>query len=73
MDVYHIGLPLINENKYIIIQINPYNSKDLTYISILALQFALANDPDLAQLQHNALPQIFQTLYVVTGFHFSAD
>ena len=66
-DIYHIGLPLINENKYIIIQINSYSSKDLTYISILALKFALANDSDLAQLPHSVLPQIFQTLYVVTG------
>ena len=68
-DIYHIGLPLINEIKYIIIQINSYSSKDL-YIVILELKFALPNDPDMAQLPHNALHQIFQTLYAVTGWDY---
>ena len=61
-DIYYIGLPLINENKDIIIQTNPYNSKHLTYISILALKFALANDPDLAITTQCTSPDIPNTV-----------
>ena len=64
-DIYHIGLPL--SQKDVIVQINPYNSKELSYLHLSSLTTALCNDPDLASIPSQLLPQIFQTIYVVTG------
>ena len=64
-DVYHIGLT--QTQKDVIVQINPYSSKQLTSLHLCNLKNALACDPDLATLQKDLIPQIFQTLYVATG------
>ncbi len=72
-DIYHIGLPLNHGNqKEIIVQINTYNSKDLTYLHLPALVTAFTNDPDLSSVPSQILPQIFQTIFVATGCDYTS-
>ena len=52
-DVYHIGLPLNNGNKQVIIQVSPINAKEVKFLDISALITALTNDPDLAGMAPN--------------------
>lgn len=60
-DIYHIGLPLQHGNqKEIIIQVNPYNCKDLSYLHLPALITALSNDPDLSSVPSQILPRYFK-------------
>ena len=66
-DIYHIGLPLNHGTKYIMIRINTYNSKDLCFLHLSSLINALNCDPDLSSVESSLLPQIHQTLFVVTG------
>ena len=67
-DVYHIGLPLHHgDQKDIIIQINPYHSKELQYLHLSAFVVVLCNDPDLSAIPPHHIPQVFQTLFVTTG------
>ena len=49
------------------VQLNMYNSRDLCFLHLPALITAIQNDPDLSSIESNLLPQIFQTLFVVTG------
>ena len=67
-DVYHIGLPLVtNSGKDIAVQVSAINSKEVRFVNLSALAYALVNDPDLAALKSSDLPQILQTLFVCTG------
>ena len=67
-DVYHIGLPLVtNSSKDITVQVSAINSKEIRFVNLSALAYALVNDPDLAALELSDLPQILQTLFVCTG------
>ena len=67
-DVYHIGLPLLtNSGKDIAVQVSAINSKEVRFVNLSALAYALVNDPDLAALKSSDLPQILQTLFVCTG------
>ena len=62
-DVYHIGLPLVtNSGKDIAVQVSAINSKEVRFVNLSALAYALVNDPDLAALKSSDLPQILQTL-----------
>ena len=67
-DVYHIGLPLacIN-NKEIIVQVSAINNKQLKLLHLSALVKALDHDPDLSKIERDILPQVLQSLYVVSG------
>jgi hypothetical protein len=68
-DVYHNGLPLeCISRKQVIIQISPINSRELCLLSITILVDAMQRDPDLAAITPSILPQVLQTLYVVSGF-----
>ena len=49
------------------IRINTYNSKDLCFVHLSSLINALNRDPDLSSVESSLLPQIHQTLFVVTG------
>lgn len=67
-DTYHIGLPLDHGgNKDIILQISPNNSKDLRFLHLSAFITVLKNDPDLSTVPQSQIPQVIQTLFVVTG------
>ena len=66
-DIYHIGLPLTRQNKQVVIQVIPINSKEIKFLDTSALSLALQNDPDLAGMEPNNLPQIMQTMFVCTG------
>ena len=66
-DIYHIGLPLTRQNKQVVIQVSPINSKEIKFLDTSALSLALQNDPDLAGMEPNNLPQIMQTMFVCTG------
>ena len=67
-DVYHIGLPLacIN-NKEIIVQVSAINDKQLKVLHMSSLVKALNHDPDLSKIDRDKLPQVLQSLYVVSG------
>ena len=67
-DVYHIGLPLACvKTKEIIVQVSAINSRQLKLLHLSALVNALDNDPDLSKIDPKILPQVLQTLYVVSG------
>ena len=66
-DIYHIGLPLTRQNKQVVIQVSPINSKEIKFLDTSALSLALQNNPDLAGMEPNNLPQIMQTMFVCTG------
>ena len=71
-DIYHIGLPLIQRQKDIMVRISMYNSRDLCFLHLHSLVNALENDPDLSYLQPSLLPQIMQTLFVTTGCDYTS-
>ena len=65
-----IGLPLDRGvSKDIIMKINPYNSKELRYLHLPSVVTVLKNDPDLATVPEDVIPQ---TLYVVTGCDYTS-
>ena len=66
-DIYHISLPLNHGTKDIMIRINTYNSKNLCFLHLSSLINGLNRDPDLSSVESSLLPQILQTLFVVTG------
>ena len=66
-DIYNIGLPLPSiSNKNIVVQLNPYSSKELKYLDLTAF-LEVWNDPDLSFIPAANIPQIFQSLFVSTG------
>ncbi len=67
-DIYHMGLTLSHAHgKEIMVQLNTYNSKELVYLHLSSFVTAISNDPDLSSIPSELLPQIFQTIFVVTG------
>lgn len=67
-DVYHIGLPLeCTHQKQVLVQISPINSRELRLLNLTNLVDAMRRDPDLAAINPTILPQVLQTLYVVSG------
>ena len=67
-DVYHIGLPLqCNTQKQIIVQVSAVSSRQMKLLNLTELVSALQRDPDLAGIDSALLPQILQTLFVVSG------
>ena len=63
-DIYHIGLPL--SQKDVIVQINPYNSKELSYLHLHVITYtALCNDPDLALIPSQLLLDVITYLSLV--------
>ena len=73
-DIYHIGLPLQHRSeKNIVIQLSTFNSKDLkylhlsTFVTVLRNDPELRNNPDLSAIPPQLIPQVFQTIFVVTG------
>ena len=71
-DVYHIGLPLDNAEKDILIEINAVGTNQKRILSLSNLKHNLINDPDLASVPPELLPQVIQTLYVVTGSDYTS-
>ena len=66
-DVYHIGLGLNMDDKHILVQISPINSREIRFLDLLALNLALPNDPDLSTVPSTILPLVIQTLFVCSG------
>ena len=67
-DIYNIGLPLQHKSgKDIVIQLSPFNSKELKYLHLSTFVTVLQNDPDLSAIPSQLIPQIFQTIFVATG------
>ena len=54
-------------NKDVVVQVNKQNSSSTKYLHLTALISALHRDPDLSATDHSIIPDIMQTLYVVTG------
>ena len=71
-DIYHIGLPLIQGEKDIMVRISMYNSRELCFLHLNSLLNALKNDPDLSSIQPNLLPKIMQALLVATGCDYTS-
>lgn len=72
-DIYHIGMPLyLTTQKDIIVQINKITSKDLKFFHLPAFVNVIKHDPDFSSIERDLLPQIFQTLYVVTGCDYTS-
>ncbi len=71
-DIYNIGLPLLSVcDKNIMVQLNPYYSKELKYLHFTAFLQVLQNDPDLSSIPAEKIPQIFQSLFVSTWCDYS--
>ena len=72
-DVYNIGLPLPSiQEKEVIVQVSTYSARELKFLHLSSLVTAFKNDPDLARIRHEILPQIFQTIYVATGCDYTS-
>ena len=71
-DVYHIGLPLDHGEKEILIEINTTSSNQKRILSLSNLKNYLIGDPDLSSILPMELPQVMQTLYVVTGCDYTS-
>ena len=72
-DCYHIGMPLNpGQPKDVIMQVNKYTSKDIKFLHVPALMEAIEKDPDLSSIPNILLPQIFCTLFVVTGCDYTS-
>ena len=54
------------------VQLNTYNSKQLSYLHLPSLKSALEKDPDLFELPRDVIMQVFQTLYVCTGCDYTS-
>ena len=65
--MYHIGLPLHHGDTDILIEISMAGSTQKRILSLPNLKYNLINDPDLSSISPTLLPQVLQTLYVVTG------
>ena len=66
-DAYHVGLPLsVFSGKTVLVQLNA-SLYDKAFVSLNSLCSCLQRDPDLGLLPSNQLPQILQTLYIVSG------
>ena len=59
-----------NSPKDIILQINVPHSREMRYVQLSNLKKALENDPDIACLPQDYLPNIFQMLFVLSGCDF---
>jgi len=67
-DVYNSGLPLqCTTDKKIIVQVSAVSSRQTKFLNLTELVRAVRCDPDLAGIDPSILPQILQTLYVVSG------
>ena len=71
-DTYHIGLPLDHGDKEILLEINGPGSTQKRIISLSNLMHNLVNNPDLSIISPCLLPQVLQTLYVVTGSDYTS-
>lgn len=69
-DVYHIGLTQTEKN--VIVQLNVYHSKQLSFLHLPRLKHALQNDPDLSTIPPDILPKVIQTLYICTGCDYTS-
>ena len=61
-----------HEGKNILLEINTVGSQQKRILSLSNLKQDLMNDPDLCSLPGELLPQIFQTLYIVTGCDYTS-
>lgn len=67
-DVYNIGLPLqCIQEKEVFVQVSNYSARELKLLNMTNLIRVLNCDPDLGHINCTQLPQILQTLYVITG------
>ena len=72
-DCYHIGMPLNpGPPKDVIMQVNKYASEEIKFLHLPALLKAIEKDPDLTSIPNILLPQIFCTLFVVTGCDYTS-
>ena len=66
--MYHIGLALqCVKDKNVLVQVSAISSRSLQLVNMTELIQALCDDPDLARVNPNILPDVLQTLYVVSG------
>ena len=66
-DVYNIGLGIDLVDREVIVQINVPHSQSELFVNLKQLINALQLDPDLAAVNTEQLPRIFQMLYVCSG------
>ena len=72
-DVYHIGIPLqCIQEKQVIVQISAIISQERQFLHLNHLTLAMRNDPDLATIDATILPQVLQTLFVLTGCDYTS-
>ena len=66
-DVYHIGLPLLEQTSEIYIQLHGRRKDSNRYLYVNKLVQALHSDPDLAEVPIVQRTSILQMVYVATG------
>ena len=66
-DVYHIGLPLLEQTSEIYIQLHGRRKDSNRYLHVNKLVQALHSDPDLTQVPVVQRTAILQMVYVATG------
>ena len=67
-DGYHIGLPLLDFNKYdVYVQLSPITSCEQMFLHLNQLHEALNADPDLALVPIGLRANVLQTLFICSG------
>ena len=60
MDVYNIGLSLPSlQEKEVLVQISMYSARELKFLNLSSLVAALNNDLDLACIDQEILPYVY--------------
>ena len=72
-DTYHIGLSLIGKyhDKDVIVQLSNQLGKQ-SFVCSKKFVDCLNRDPDLAQADHESLPEIVQFLFIVSGCEYTS-
>lgn len=67
-DVYHIGLPLVNPDRFdVYVQLSPASSPELRLLHLNQLHLDLAADPDIALVPPGLRACDLQTLFICSG------
>lgn len=68
-DIYHIGLPIIQENSTceVFVELKGRKNESHRYLNLNRLIEALHSDPDLAHVPHAQRVSVIQAAYILTG------
>ena len=67
-DVYHIGLPLVDDHLLeVYVRVSMFSSQEHRYLNLDHILTSLRDDPDLSSIPRDILPKVIQTIFICTG------